>query len=513
MNDILQRIREFWKGMAPAQRMTLGAVLALVFAGLATAGMSLSQPAYVPLLPATEAGGELAAQVQEKLKELNIPFDVDDRGNILVHRENKSRIGLELLGAGVLPEGKDVYNFIFDADLTSTNQVRNERMRIATQRRLEGLIARIDAVQRAAVLITEPQQLGVVLGGKKPSKASVQVALKSGQSLTPINVMGIARMIAGAVKDLEPQDVEISDTRGQYYPVPDKNEPLQIALSRMQAEGEVQAHLKDLILETLAYVNNKRVSVRTVLDLDERSRTSRTINPEQVVAVHVRKMDESEKGTVLGGTPAPDIAIGVQNNRAAVAAGGASAGGQNTEKKHTENELDNVVSEVNETHRLKGGKIEESSVAVVVDKKEVDERKLDLEELKRLVSHAAKIPAANIEIAAIPIPDMKPTEPSSRWDEAAELFDRYGDRLLLWLLIVAGLFLLWRTVQKALPKEVTTEIERIKAEFAKAADVRPEMVVAEAAEERIIQIKTGVREMVSKNPRAVANILRKWMKS
>jgi flagellar M-ring protein FliF len=99
--------------------------------------------------------------------------------------------------------------------------------------------------------------------------ASVAVTLQPGQEINDGMVEGFAKLVAGAVSGLKPQNVSITDVRtGRSYSIPAPEDAA--GLDALSLEKKREEHLRAKILGTLADVPGVRVAVRVELDSAKR---------------------------------------------------------------------------------------------------------------------------------------------------------------------------------------------------------------------------------------------------
>src|ERR1043166_7353900 len=91
--------------------------------------------------------------------------------------------------------------------------------------------------------------------------ASVQVELQPGKSLGRANVAAIGGLVARAVPGLEPDQVILTDTRGNSYRVPRESETVATGGFLRDLEARLE---EDIKVKIIALFQNASVAVRVV---------------------------------------------------------------------------------------------------------------------------------------------------------------------------------------------------------------------------------------------------------
>src|SRR3989304_4379400 len=211
MNELWKRMVDFIKrmteSMSPPQIVGL-VLLVLLLVGSLIWLVSWSGSDGLVLLVGAEEQMDIRAQIKQKLDERNVQYQVRDNG-IYVRKAERDAIGMDLAGDGLFTD-KDIFSWLFGNDFTSTSDVREKRNVISLQTRLERMFAATDAIKSARVQITPGSEDRVIVSRGEDAKASVAVSLKAGKKLSEQNVLAMANILAGAVKGLKPENVQIT---------------------------------------------------------------------------------------------------------------------------------------------------------------------------------------------------------------------------------------------------------------------------------------------------------------
>ncbi len=206
------------------QVIIIATVIAVVFFtififGLRSCSTSPDQGAGKPKLPSqvviySNLDLKDSALVITRLKELKIPYEIRDEGHSIAvprGRADDARLGLAEKN---LPAGGTIGWEIFDqARLGATDFDRRIQFIRAISGELSRTINRISAVEDARVQIVIPET-SMFQATTSPVTGSVLLKLKPGEILTKGQVNAIVHLVAGSVENLKPENITIIDTNG-----------------------------------------------------------------------------------------------------------------------------------------------------------------------------------------------------------------------------------------------------------------------------------------------------------
>lgn len=185
------------------------AVLLLMFAGY----WFFFRVDYLPLLHDMEP--QDAADAAKVLEAKKIEFRFSDEGRtILVPSGQADKARVELVGSELPMRGQVGFELFNKSDMGLTDFAQ----KINYQRALQGELARtillLDGIQSVRVHLGLPEQ-SLFRDEKTRPRASVALVLKPGASLTQGRVVGIQRLVAGGIAELDPGDVTVMDGSGR----------------------------------------------------------------------------------------------------------------------------------------------------------------------------------------------------------------------------------------------------------------------------------------------------------
>ena len=264
------------------QRIMIGAVAALVVAGLVAALMFSRQPDYRVLFTnlSDKDGGAIVAQ----LTTMNVPYKYTEGGGaIMIPADKIHDVRLKLATQG-LPKGAVSGFEIMEASKFGITQFQE---RVNYQRGLEGELTRsilgLSAVQNARVHLALPNQNGFFREQQKPS-ASVLLTLYPGRMLDRTQIAGIVHLIASSVPEMVPSAVSVLDDSGKLLSQttnPDESPVnVQQLMYQQQLEKQYTQRILD-ILEPVVGKGNVKAQVTAELDFSRSESTSELHAPNQ----------------------------------------------------------------------------------------------------------------------------------------------------------------------------------------------------------------------------------------
>ncbi|SAI02762.1 flagellar M-ring protein [Bordetella ansorpii] len=533
----------------------LGAAAALV-AVIAVLAMWSREPDYKVLfsnLEDRDAGAIVAA-----LGSMNVPYRYNETGTAIMVPATRVYDARMQLAAQGLPRGGTVGFELMDNARFGASQFTEQ---ITYQRGLEGELARsieaMNGVQKARVHLAMPRQSLFVRERQAPT-ASVLLNLYPGRSLADSQVSSITWLVASSVPELTADNVSIVDQNGRLLSAP-QGEGLGMDADQMRYVREVEQRAVERILTILnPLVGPGNVHAQATADVDfaRREETSEVYRPNQEPGQGaVRSMQSSESrqtgvdpargvpGALSNQVPAPTQAPlnnpqlppgqqGQQNQQQqqqqqaqqqqnGTATGTAQAGGQaaglSTSNRHdatTNYEVDRTISHIKQPV----GVLKRMSVAVVVNylpgKDGGDPQALPPEELNKLtdlVREAMGYSEArgdSLNVVNSQFNDAEPTVPLWRDAELIAL----TKTVLGWLLAIIVVLWLYRRIKPAVMNHFYPPVDPEIEEQERRDAERDAQANARAREiDRYEDNLQRARDMATKDPRAVAMVLRTWM--
>lgn len=343
----------------------------------------------------TDLEPSAAQAISERLKTANIPFEAGADGTSIRAPEN--RLGeIRMMLAGEQLGGGIGYELLDKQDALGTTSFLQQ---VNHLRAMEGELARtiqsLQTVVHARVHLVIPQQQ---LFEQEHRTPSATVVLKTRGQLAPSKVNAIRHLVASSVPDLEPGRISIVDQNGTLLARADGNnagvgddlnERQTIVEQRLRSQVET-------LLERIVGPGRVRVEVSALLDLSQVREQAEVYDPDkQVVArsTSVEKNDQN-KDSESGGE------VTVANNLPEADAASTDAGtSSQSNSAETSEQFDYANSKTMTTTVHESGAIKRLSVAVLVDgayTSNGDAKKMtysarspaEIEQYKRLVQNA-----------------------------------------------------------------------------------------------------------------------------
>ena len=319
---------------------------------------------------------------------------------------------------------------IFDnGDFTSTKEDKRIRLARAINGELARLIRKIDSINNAQVFISIPEQ-SLFVSKQKPVTATVQVQLDDGKTLDNMKVKTITNLLLGAVQDLEPENISITDTDGNVYNsiIGGAND----ALSKIEENDKYMQKKVAAQLDRLVGKGNYVVTVSTFLTQAPVEKTSIIYDPASKTAVNEQNFSE-KLGDVSSDSNSATNAVSVYLPYG-VPGGGANSS-QDRRYVRSAHETQYGVSKTQINEYMKEGVIEQISIAVSLEQSAIP-MSMTIQEMKELIANAAS-PLADPENVSIAF--VESTSPILAPDAANHLPKPEESGNPWW---VVGLFLL-----------------------------------------------------------------------
>ena len=367
---IVASLRGWWAGATPVTRAAATGLALFVGIGLWVAGYMATAPDYVPIYH--DVSGKDASAMQTALESKGIHMQYDN-GTVSVPSKDKGEATMDVEAAGAVSKDSSVDGLDKIAMGTSTD-VEQKRILQSDEHALENKLMDLDPVSTAAVTISPGSNTDLFTQATPPS-ASVILGLKTGQSLSDMQVRGVVGLVTHAVNGLKSQDITLTDQtgmplwkdNGQGANAFGDGEPL----SESQKYAETVRKRIQGMLDSTIGLRKSIVTVNAELNFDQ-TQTHSVEHTAPVGAsggglpISVREKDESMSGNP-GAIPgsAAGSASNLQVSSYASSGAGASGGGTYKSTDSTTNFAEpNVEDTV--TQRAPGA-VKLLSVAALVD--------------------------------------------------------------------------------------------------------------------------------------------------
>ena len=524
LKAIPARILEWWNRFTSKQKTIIICIAAGVAIMLAILVTVLTRPQYA-LLANCESTKE-ASQITELLDGSGITYTVSDDGyQIKVLQEQLSDANL-LLGANNIPAAAYGIDNVTDGGFSTTESDKQKRYKLYLQGQMEEDLLRFEAVKKADVQLSLPENDGTLLSKNEESFASIILTLDG--EFTPENAAAMAQFVKTALGNENASNITILDSQGNLlfsgedsYSV-SGNASNQLSV-KQQAERLVRNEVKRVLLGTNQYDN---VEVASNLSLDFSS--SEVVNHEFTPAdgqtqgvLRSERIFNAENVNSSGGVPGTDTNGENLTTYEMPDSDSSSSTQSEEERNYLPNER--ITSQTIPPGLINYGESSISVTAVTYNvQNEEDIRNQGLldgisweeykaangervlqdvdEDMVNIVSKATGIPAENIAMVAY-------EEPLFIDREGMDIRATDVIQVIL-IIIILGLlaFVVFRSMRGERGAE---EEEELSVEDLLQSTPEPE--VETIAVEEWSETRKMIEKFVDDNPEAAANLLRNWL--
>ena len=561
MAELTARFPAFQKLGTVSRSVQLGAVAAAI-ALLAIALLWFRGPDYKVLfsnLQDRDGGAIISA-----LAQMNVPYQLTENGTaILVPSDKVHETRLQLAQQGLPRSGEAGFELIDQTRFGASQFTEQVNFQRALEGELASSIQALNAVQHARVHLALPRET-LFVRDRQPPSASVLLTLYPGRMLSESQVAAITWLVSSSVPNLTADNVSVVDQNGRLLTAPAGSGTGDSARRDLVAEIESRTVQRILtLLNPIVGTGNVRAQVSADVDFSQREQTSEVYRPNQLpgqAAVRSQQTSSAvQNGTqpaegipgALTNQPPPDpiapinqpVPEGVQQlgpdgqpiegaalpeipgagpaqaaeGLAQAAAGGAQLGPQgNARSDATINyEVDRTISHVKDPV----GQLRRLSVAVVLNYRDIEGefQPLPDEEIQKidaLVKQAMGfMPERGDSVSVVNslFSEEGPKAPPF-WQNPTYI--ELALELLKYVLIIAAAILLWRGLGRPILDNMAEAKEALEQEAQELEENRAAMEAAERRANEMSRYQENLataRALATKDPRAVAMVLRTWM--
>ena len=209
---MFENLQEIWRRQTAQARAALVLGVVLIVAALIYLSFSVLKRDYQVLFSGLDP--QDAATIVAELDKMKVPYRLGpDETTILVESSQVHATRLKLMGKGVNLRGGVGFEIFNTTDFGVTEFAQKINYQRALQGELARTIMALDAVKSARVHLVLPDS-GLFRRADQKPKAAVTLALRDNRSLQPEQVVGIQRLVAASVPQIDPTAVTVLDQRG-----------------------------------------------------------------------------------------------------------------------------------------------------------------------------------------------------------------------------------------------------------------------------------------------------------
>ncbi len=344
------------------QRVALVVVAVAVAAGLTAFSRWKHERDFAVLYTALEASD--AGAVVARLKETGVDYRLSEDGRtVRVPSAKVAEVRLSMASAGVPRNGRIGFELFDQTNLGTTEFAEHINYGRALEGELERSIIYLTEVEQARVHVTFSKD-SVFLESRQPAKGSVVLKLRPGARVTAQNVQAICHLVASAVEGLAPESVSVIDTAGSLLSRP-RRASLSGEADPSDAMIEYQRGIErdllakiDSTLEPLLGPEKFRASVAVVCDFSSGEQSEETFDPTRSVMVASQRTEDVSGTATASGVPGTPSNLPRPTSRPGATQGGVA--------RRTEN-ISYQTSRVVRRIHLPVGAVKRISASVLVD--------------------------------------------------------------------------------------------------------------------------------------------------
>lgn len=568
--DSLQRSARQLRDLTISQKLAILMGAALVGTSLFWLGQWASTPEMSPLLEQDLQPEEIAA-IRAGLDATAEPYQVVGNRVLVGRSANRQALIAQLQQQDRLPADTSI-GFLALAKESNpwiSQEESNRRWTVAVQAELARVLRQFVGVKQASVFLNLNSRSRSFSRREPPASASVTLVMARGDAVSRSLALAAARLVAGAVRGLPQQNVQVLDGNGAVA-LDWESEESGSSAALERARREQERVIAEKIRHQLAFDPRVRVNVQVELELT--SRDSESDTPTSPVEVSEKRSNEETIRAKRSQQPGVEPNVGLA----------VSGGGQDERTSVETSEVERVPGRTRKVERTPSGGTSSVSAAVNVSYSYLSSvfsrlnpgSQAPTEAQIQTLFEAEKAKIVN-QVAALVKPQDATqvhvdwyydaveelggpgaaTQAGSTMDDALQIAQRYAPASGLGVLALASLFLLMRVARKTdageafgielgLPKEAIEAAQKAARDVEQASrsaktvphgaepfveTVEPSAMVvpmpigqtaqapgileAQEVDESTVRINSmiaQVQEMAEKDAASVAGVLEKW---
>lgn len=271
LQQILNRIREWWNKFTTRQKALLISLVAIVVTALIILAAVLSQPNMV-VLAITETPAD-AGKIKDLLDGESVSYKMSDDG-LTFYVEDKDYANASiLLGTNGIPsEGYTLDDTVFNGGFSTTEADKAKKYQLYLENKYADALKTISNVEEATVSLSIPVDDGTLIQREQPTYASILLTLND--TMSEEQAAGIAQYIATTVGNDDTDSILILDSNGNVlFSGGDSSSATGIASSqlslRTKLEQSAKNQVKSVLLGTDLF-DNVEVGVNLSMDFSEK---------------------------------------------------------------------------------------------------------------------------------------------------------------------------------------------------------------------------------------------------
>jgi flagellar biosynthesis/type III secretory pathway M-ring protein FliF/YscJ len=262
LNALRQQLGEF----SPAAKMLVAALMIILVMGLMFVALYAGRSDMVALGLDGPANTEAKALAIRYLRDRSITWK-DRNGDVYVPAEHRIPILATLAESKQITTDQINFSTILkDASPFTSRDLQKRQFLVAKMNVVAGMISEMSGVDRATVVIDQPERSGIGHAHVPPS-ASVTV-MPSGDHVTQTQADAIARMVAGAHAALHIENVEVIDARTSRS-IRAQGDDAMMANRHLELKQAHEKRVEANIRKLLGHIRGVLIAVNAQIDASE----------------------------------------------------------------------------------------------------------------------------------------------------------------------------------------------------------------------------------------------------
>jgi len=277
---VVDSIKRNWAGLSPVAKVIFVLFFSFILIFTVWAAYWLLKDEYEVVYD--ELSQQDAATIVSELERAKVPYQLNHSGTaILLPKEEAAQIRLKLAGKGVASTNTVGFELFNTAEFGMTEFAQKINYLRALQGELERTIATFGGIKSVRVHLVLPESTLFKRRSSKP-KASVSIVTKEGESIADEQVLGIQRLVASSVADLNPSDVTVMNQQGVALNKIIANNEGTDPYQRLEVKKQLESYFTnkiDRILDKIIGSGKAIVTTDISLNYDEVKVTKEDIVP------------------------------------------------------------------------------------------------------------------------------------------------------------------------------------------------------------------------------------------
>ncbi len=320
-------VKAFVAKLTTSQQLLLASLAVLMLMTLFVVREYTVSPPMVPLF--VNATSEENLRAADFAEASGVPHRVDGGGRLLVPASSREQMMARLTEAGALPADNTItFNNLAEHQSWTKNHQQNKQLeQIALQNHLASIIAKMNGIRSASVVVDVPTLRQF---GRPDAKPTASVSIVSESGITQGTADAIAHLVASSRAGLTTQSVRIIDATTNRYFRPRGDSDFS-ASTNLELAAKVEERKRGQIYDHLSqYIPGVIVSVHAQVDTARRVSSKTEILPEGEGSL---SMVQTESSTQRSEQEARDAGeAGPRSNTGIDINSGSGSGSQSSER-------------------------------------------------------------------------------------------------------------------------------------------------------------------------------------